>query len=329
MSFSSLSRSPRSTRLARTCLLALPAVVGLTAVACGSSSTRPGFDGPPADTTGTSGGTSGNTSGFIGGDSGVAVGADGCTDAARLVYVLSLEGDLYSFAPADKKFTKVGALNCTLGGKEFSTVSMAVDRDAVAWVNMRDQLSLTGESVMFKVDTKTAACTPTNIKGSWGGMGFSTNAGTTDKETLFMIGQGTGLGGSLLTVDFTAEKIVPVKLLPEQIDLELTGTGDGRLYGFLQSSPLAIAAVDKTSAVFSQKAPLPSVPLPQPPMFAFSFWGGDFYVYTATDTSAAQTSTVSRYRPSDHSIDNAYMTNIGFHIVGAGVSTCAPTAAPK
>jgi hypothetical protein len=36
---------------------------------------------------------------------------------------------------------------------------------------------------------------------------------------------------------------------------------------------------------------------------------------------------VSRYRPSDKSLDAAYMTNIGFHIVGAGVSTCAPTTA--
>jgi len=316
-----------SSRIARSCLLALPAVVGLAAGACSSSSSRAGFDAAPADTTSSSG-ASGNTSGFVGGDSGVPPTADGCTDAARLVYVLSLEGDLYSFAPADKKFTKVGALDCKLDGKTFTTVSMGVDRDAVAWVNMRDALSFTGESVMFKVDTKTAACTPTNIKGSWGGMGFSTNAGTTDKETLFLIG-GTGPVGALLTVDFAKETISPVVNLPEQVDLELTGTGDGRLYGFLQSDPLAIAAVDKSTAVFSSRAPLTSVPQPQPPMFAVAFWGGDFYVYTATDTSPSKTTTVSRYRPSDKSLDNAYMTNIGFHIVGAGVSTCAPTIAPK
>ena len=311
----------------RTCLLVLPGGVGLAAAACSSASSRAGFDAPPADTASSSG-ASGNTSGFVGGDSGVPPVGDGCTDAARLVYVLSLERDLYSFAPADKKFTKVGALDCTLDGKTFTTVSMAVDRNAVAWVNMRDALSFTGESVMFKVDTKTAACTPTNIRGSWGGMGFSTNAGSTDQETLYMIG-GTGPTGSLLTVDFAKEKINSVVSLPEQVDLELTGTGDGRLYGFLQSKPLAIAAVDKSTAVFSQKAPLSTVQQPAAPMFAFSFWGGDFYVYTATDPSASKTTTVSRYRPSDKSVDNAYMTNIGFHIVGAGVSTCAPTAAPK
>jgi len=316
-------------RTARICLVGLPAVVGLAAMACSSSAQRGGFDATPPPDPSSSGGTSGGTSGgFAGGDSGVNP-TDGCSDAAKLVYVLSLEGDLYSFAPADKKFTKVGALDCKLGGKSFSTVSMAVDREAVAWVNMRDQFSLTGESVMFKVDTKTAACTPTNIKGSWGGMGFSTNAGTTDKETLFVIGPGSGLKGALLTVDFAKEKIVPVVDLPEQVDLELTGTGDGRLYGFLQSTPLAIAAVDKSSAAFSGRVPLTGVPDPQPPMFAFSFWGGDFYVYTATDTSPSKTTTVSRYRPSDGSIDTTYMTQIGFHIVGAGVSTCAPTSSPK
>src|SRR4051794_21468590 len=179
--------------------LGLPVVIGLAAIACSASSTRPGFATPPPDMSsgGTSGGTSGSSGGFVNGDSGVPNNTDGCSDAAKLVYVLSLEGDLYSFAPADKKFTKVGALNCTSGGKTFSAVSMAVDRNAVAWANMRDEQSITGESTMFNVDTKTAACTATGIKGSWGGMGFSTNAGTTDKETLFMIGQGTGLNGAL------------------------------------------------------------------------------------------------------------------------------------
>ena len=311
--------------------LGLPAVAGLAIIACSSSSPRSGFESPPpADSTSSSSssGASGNSSGFVQGDSG-PTNTDGCSDAAKLVYVLSLEGDLYSFAPADKKFVKIGALNCTSGGRTFGTVSMAVDREAVAWVNMRDELSLTGESQMFKVDTKSAAGTGTNIQGSWGGMGFSTNAGTTDKETLFVIGQGSALNGALKRVDFAKEEIVPVSDLKEQVDLELTGTGDGRLYGFLQSNPLAIAAVDKSNATFSARTTLTGVEDPQPPMFAFSFWGGDFYVYTATSTSSAKTTNVTRQRPSDKSIDTSYMTNIGFHIVGAGVSTCAPTSAPK
>lgn len=318
-------------RVVRTCLLGLPAVVGLAVVACSSSSTRAGFD-PAAEAPGSSGssGSSGdNTSGGFGGDSGVPSNTDGCSDAAKLVYVLSLEGDLYSFAPADKKFTKVGPLSCKSGNKTFIPISMAVDRNAVAWVNMREDSLFPTEDLMFKVDTTNAACSPTGIRGSMGGMGFSTNAGTTDKETLFVIGAGSGLGGGLVRVDFATEKFVPVADLTENVDLELTGTGDGRLYAFLQDDPLTLAAMDKTTAVYSDKVQLSQIPKPQAPMFAFSFWGGDFYFYTATDTSASKTTNVARYRPSDKSMDTSYMTSIGFHIVGAGVSTCAPTAAPK
>jgi hypothetical protein len=75
------------------------------------------------------------------------------------VYVLSLEGDLHSFAPADKKFTKVGPLDCRFGNTTYLPISMAVDRQAVAWVNMRYDGIFATESRIFKVDTKTAECT--------------------------------------------------------------------------------------------------------------------------------------------------------------------------
>ena len=52
--------------------------------------------------------------------------------------------------------------------------------------------------------------------------------------------------------------------------------------------------------------------------FAFSFWGGDFYIFTSTGSS----SVVTRYDPLAKT-----STNVASHpstIVGAGVSTCAP-----
>ena len=65
-------------------------------------------------------------------------------------------------------------------------------------------------------------------------------------------------------------------------------------------------------------------------MFAFSFWGGDFFFYTATSEAPDSTTTVARFSPTTGDLDTAYMTDIGFHITGAGVSTCAPTScAPK
>jgi hypothetical protein len=59
--------------------------------------------------------------------------------------------------------------------------------------------------------------------------------------------------------------------------------------------------------------------------FAFSFWGGDFYSTDAIE----HPSKVSRYRPSDKKLEATYMPSANFVIVGAGVSTCAPTTLPK
>ena len=36
---------------------------------------------------------------------------------------------------------------------------------------------------------------------------------------------------------------------------------------------------------------------------------------------------MTHYSPTAGTTDTAYMTNIGFRIVGAGVSTCAPVTA--
>jgi hypothetical protein len=94
------------------------------------------------------------------------------------------------------------------------------------------------------------------------------------------------------------------------------------------NDPLELATVNKTSSAFTGRVPLSQVTPPQAPMYAFSFWGGDFYFYTATSPSPSTTTTVARYRPSTGKVET-YMTSIGFHIVGAGVSTCAPITAPK
>jgi hypothetical protein len=175
------------------------------------------------------------------------------------VYVLSLEGDLYSFAPAQKQFTKVGPLKCMgLPFQTLSPLSMAVDRKAVAWVNMVDTSAEFPSSSIFKVDTTTGACTPTQLMGNIGGMGFSTNAGTTDQETLFVVGQGSNpRTAGLVKVDVVSERFLPGPDLAVA-QIELTGTGDGRLYAF-NTSPMGVAEVDKSTAKFSHNFPLPTV----------------------------------------------------------------------
>ena len=60
--------------------------------------------------------------------------------------------------------------------------------------------------------------------------------------------------------------------------------------------------------------------------------GGDFYIYTNVDGGNLPMngggSDVTRYRPSDGSI-TVVKSKIGFKIVGAGVSTCAPTTTTR
>jgi hypothetical protein len=68
--------------------------------------------------------------------------------------------------------------------------------------------------------------------------------------------------------------------------------------------------------------------------WAFSFYGGDFYIYTHSSGSgggpprAGGGSDVTRYSPVTGAID-IVKPKIGFKIVGAGVSTCAPTTSPR
>ena len=57
---------------------------------------------------------------------------------------------------------------------------------------------------------------------------------------------------------------------------------------------------------------------PQGTAWAFAFWGGDFYTFTAPNDATV----VNRFSPADGSfVTVARRTDF---IVGAGVSTCAP-----
>jgi hypothetical protein len=74
---------------------------------------------------------------------------------------------------------------------------------------------------------------------------------------------------------------------------ELTGTGDAKLYGFFTTRPAHLAAIDKATAATPDAIPLPMVDA-STGGYAFSFWGGSFWFYTASDTD---TTKVTRYDP--------------------------------
>lgn len=287
-------------------------------------------DGGGSGSTGDNGnggsfGGGGNGSG--GNDAGGSNGGttDDCSDAAKLVYVVSASNELYSFTPNTLTFKQIGVLDCPANG---TPNSMAVDRSGTAWVNYSD-------GTLYKVSTKDASCQSTNFQAGqhkFGrfGMAFVSNAAGSKDETLFISGIGSGEKGlGLATVDLSTLKVALIGNYSGSLDginAELTGTGNGTLFGFFTTNNpnSTFAQIDKQTAKASQNKAIPGTSDVQ--AWAFSFWGGDFWFYTAT---AYESSKVTRLKASgDGSISVVKQDVGGFQIVGAGVSTCAPTVPP-
>jgi len=299
-------------------------------VACGSSKPTSGFEADKASGSGGFGssGTSGSLGSGTSGTSGTSGSGNqtGCSEAAKLVYVVSDSNELYSFRPDTTTFTRIGTLRCPSAGA--TPNSMAVDRSGTAWVNFSD-------GALFKASTSDASCQATTFqKGQSGfqrfGMAFATNTATSQDETLFVVGiDGLNGGKGLAKIDLGTMMLTPIGDFSGALRgqaAELTGTGDGRLFGFFTTQPNAtLALINKATGGTSSNQDLAGVSTGQ--AWAFSFWGGDFWFYTSP---GAAPSTVTREAASkDNSLTIAKQDVGGFRIVGAGVSTCAPTTPPR
>jgi hypothetical protein len=246
-------------------------------------------------------------------------GSADCSEAAKLVYVVGKNNELYSFSPASLQFTPIGIIDCTGQGAFGQPFSMAVDRNGTAWV-------LFDDSQIFAVSVTDASCKKTayipslNFDFSLFGMGFASDDAMGSSETLYVASySGYGLAKIALP-SMTLTPIGPYK--NGGGSAELTGTGDGRLFGFFTTSPVSVAELDKKTSTILSSAPQPSVNIGGG--WAFAFWGGDFWLFTAPN---GVTSQVDRYSPSKQTTTTVAQVN--FKIVGAGVSTCAPVEQPK
>ncbi|MGH7298755.1 MAG: hypothetical protein ACRELB_27690, partial [Polyangiaceae bacterium] len=328
----------------------LPLALLLATAACGPSSSTGGFEAPgggggdagPASHPSTDGGgemgapgaltADGGSTGNLGGDGGTTTGTDCASGAGSYVYVISDADELYTFDPskfpAASAFTLVGPVPCDSSGVN----SMAVDRSATAWVNFNDG------SIYRVTTTAPVTCTPTGfVAGQAGftkdlGMGFSVDAPGSSAETLFVSdnggpggdcskaapGQGcTGKGlGTLDPATMTLTPLGGYTATAAGYNAELTGTGDGKLYGFFTTSPGAYGPIDKSSGATSAPAPtsLSTVDASNGG-YAFSFFGGDFYFYTAPKGNTVVTHLQTATGQTTASPE------LAFTIVGAGVST--------
>ena len=244
--------------------------------------------------------------------------ATACEDAATHVYVMSADRNLYRFRPRELTFERVGQFKCELGPE--SPFSMAVDRYGIAWVNYWD-------GSLYRVGTSDALCgymskyQPGQSGFTIYGMAF---VKTSDSdETLFVDHQQLGM------IDTTTAKLTAVGA-PKQGTLidrmaELTGTGDGRLYGFFSTQPSAtLARIDPKTGATSEERVLDGVDVGT--AYAFSFWGGDFWFYTSKNL---EPSTVTRLHTDTGQLEVVVQDVGGFIIGGAGVSTCAPLTMPR
>jgi hypothetical protein len=294
-------------------VLGAGSAVAAVGIACGS---RTGLDGIGAE--GDVAATGSQDAGVDALRVGIHQNLD-CADAGTTyIYAIAQDNQIYSFYPAKTEFTLIGTLSCPELDPQASPFSMAVDHLGAAYVVFDD-------GNLFHVSTKTAECEPTPfVPGQHGiqtfGMGFVANK--TTGETLYVSADDDA--GQLATIDLDTFTLHVVALGGDVVDqAELTGTGDGRLYAFFApdntSPPSFIDEIDPRTAKVLSSALLPEVV--EGSGWAFGFWGGDFYTFTAPDQV---TTVVTRYRPSDGSVAQVASAPPGVMIVGAGVSTCAP-----
>jgi hypothetical protein len=263
-----------------------------------------------------------------------------CSDDAKFVYVLSTDGDLYRFDPGKLAIDKLFAITWQSSSADPRLdflLSMAVDRQGSAWVQY-------GNGQIWKVDVKSGACqkssyAPAPTNRVFNGMAFVANS-TSSPDTLFVSGgdpyQYDPSQGFLTDITFVAS-LDPVSLRSTPLGMisdtflngQVTGSGDGRLFAFYEDPPSGqpgttdakVAELDKASG--RAKTPITLTGFPMHSGFATAFWGGDLWVFNGISDTNVE-GLLARVAPATGKLD-VMIPDVGFEVMGAGVSTCAPT----
>lgn len=239
-----------------------------------------------------------------------------CPEEAKLIYLFTDTADLYSFLPPTKELRRIGKLACPATGGATPN-SMAVSQDGTGWVNYSD-------GSLFRINVRTVTCAATTFVPPSGwtrfGMGFCPESADSPIETLFIASN-----GALARVDLQAMRATVVGSFGGAVTgtAELTGTPEGRLFGFFPPSAsggaMSLAEVSKTNATTSGLRVFPSLTIGQSFAYAFSSWGPHFYLYTSSDGAPT---TVTQYLPATNA-DSPWLTAPGgVRVLGAGASRC-------
>jgi len=242
----------------------------------------------------------------------------------RPIYVVDFDTQMLSgFDPAALEFTDIGRLRCpgTVGD---SPDAMSIDLAGNAWV-----LFVSGK--LFQVDLRTAAChstqfDPRNIQPDPSdqqvfGASFSLDRPGGTAETFYVA---TSRALRLVAVDPVTLVATVGPALPDYV--ELTGTPAAELWLFDPwASPSYIARVDKQTGVLDRRIDIPLITVTGD--FTFASWGGVFWVFNGDGPNRGPNGSgdTSVYRI-DPATGEATKVLAGTHrhIVGSGVSACAP-----
>lgn len=240
----------------------------------------------------------------------------GCDAGAREVWLLSNDDQLYVFDPLLVTVELRSQLDCP-GGMN----SMSVSRKDVGYVGAQN-------GSMFTVDLQTGHCTPTSFDPArYGlssyGMGFVADPVPAGERLYIAPQDPAGQVNALGTVDvFGSFAYAEIgRFDPPLPPTEVTGTGDGRLYGVHVSDGVSngeLMQIDKTSAAILERVTLPVDRMYS--AFDFAFWGGSFYIFMTYQ--GEDFSHVIRYTQGQG--DPVEIATLAPVIIGAGVSTCAP-----
>lgn len=248
-----------------------------------------------------------------------------CVERARFVYVVDVGRRLLRFDPTTLSFTDVssGPLACSTTATPFS---MAVDRDAVAWI-------LYSDGRVYRASTVDGACLPTSYVPQQNGvtlfgMGFSSRTTLGPDEDLYIAGSdGTQTAFGRLDVNTLTFTVTGAVVGSP----ELTGNALAQLWAFFPDvGAPRIARLDRTTGAETASFDLATLGPDflaegDPRSWAFAFWGGDYYVFHHTQNEAS--TSVYRFDPGSPSVSASFvrvLPDTGLDIVGAGVSTCVP-----
>ncbi len=240
--------------------------------------------------------------------------ADDCDATDDRIYVIDKDTSvLYLFNPADNRLTSLGEIPCD----SWSTpASMGVSRDGHAYVRYSDD-SVYDIDLASYTCTETASSDRTTRFGSFG-MGYATDTAGTWRDRLFVAN-----GTTLATLDTATWRTTNVGRMPSQS--ELTGNAAGELWALLPlESPAQLRQLDPRSGATLTTVNLRSFPNPMDiDTFAFAAWGGDLFAFVRVYGMGSSTTV---YRVDSGGSMTRVVAELGINVVGAGVSTCAPTA---